>query len=145
MAQLKSTPAYPHNAARCIATLFHLQDVPGSLAAVLARAQDSALNNAPCDLRDLVFVPEQISVVPAVLFPKPRSSRLFQYLKECPDAVHLLSDAFKTGKDALFLCRLTTDKNEVSRWLTRMYNPCLIVNNAEGELVIAAPLYSFVA
>ena len=108
-------------------------------------AQDSALNNAPCNLRDLVFVPEQISVVPAVLFPKPRSSRLFQYLKECPDAVHLLSDAFKTGKEALFLCRLTTDKNEVSRWLTRMYNPCLIVNNAEGELVIAAPLYSFVA
>jgi hypothetical protein len=145
MAQNKSIPAYPHNAARCVATLFRLRDAPSELDRVLALAQQSALNNAPCNLQDLFFVPEQISVVPAVLFPKPRSSLLFQYLKECPDAFHLITDAFKTGKEALYLCRLSTDRNEVSRWLSRMYTPCMLVNSVEGELVIAAPLHSFVA
>ena len=145
MANPRPIPAYPHNAARCIASLFRLRDAPTELDKALALAQDSALNQAPYNLRDLVFVTEQISVIPAVMFPKPRSSRLFQFLNDAPDACHLVSDAFKTGKDALYLCRLTTAKNEVSRWLNLMYTPCILVNSAEGELVIAAPLQCFVA
>ncbi len=112
---------------------------------MLATAQGSALNNAPCDLQRLIFFGEQISIIPAVLFPKPRSSRLFQQLNEYPDDVHLISDAFRTGKESLYLCRLTTDKNEISRWLQRMYTPCLVVNTVQGEHVIAAPLHCFVA
>lgn len=135
--------AHPHNAARILSALFRLS-ASTDLPEVLKQAQGSFANLAPFDLTEVFFVGEQLSVVPQVLWPKPRTSRLFAYLTDRPDDVHLVIDGFKTGRDSLYYCRLG-ERVTASRWLECMSQPSLLVNQAEGDMIIAAPAYAFVA
>ncbi len=141
-----SSPAQPHQIARSLCALFRMPNPSTDLTAVLAFAQQSPLSLAPFDLTHLTLVPEQLSVVPQVMFPKPRSSRLFAHLIERPDEPHLVVDSFRTGKESIYYCLLTSDVRAPSHWLSRMgVRPNLLVNHAEGDLVLAAPAFAFIA
>jgi hypothetical protein len=145
MQKNKTIPAPPSHAARSLAAMFRLTGAPTELTAVLAAAQQSHLNIAPFDLTQTMFVEEQIYVVPQMMWPKPRTSKLFAYLTEYPDDVHLIVDAYKTGREALYFCRLSNSIDDVYRWLRAMQMPTLLVNHTEGEIMMAAPAHSFIA
>jgi hypothetical protein len=136
--------AFPSSAARSIASSFRVTKPVYDLKSALSEAQSSPLNMAPFDWTELFFVEEQLSIIPQVMWPKPRTSRLFAYLTERPEDTHLVVDAFKTGKDSLYVCRLA-DSDVVTRWLSRMVQPTLIINHAEGDTIIAAPAKVFIA
>jgi hypothetical protein len=140
----KSIPAYPHSAARVLATVFRLP-AAAELDATLTACAKSDLCTAPFDLERVRFCGEQLAVAPSVLWPKPRTSQLFRYLTEYPDDVHLVVDAVKPGKDGLYFCRLSQDREIAIKWISRMTNPSLILNQAGGEIIIAAPVAAFAA
>lgn len=125
--------------------MFRFTNAPSDLNEVLKMAQGSVLSLAPFDLTEVFFVPEQISVIPQITAPKPRTSRLYAFLTERPDDVHLVVDSYRTGRDALFYCRVSSDLNDVHRWITSMRMPTLMLNHADGDFMIAAPASVFVA
>lgn len=145
MKDTQRTPAQPHQMARSLIAMFQLKTAALDLKSVLAEMQQSHRSLAPFDLTQLVIVPEQLSVIPQIMFPKPRTSRLFAHLSEFPEEVHLVVDAFRTGRDSLFYCLLTADTQAPARWLQRMGQPTLLLNHAEGDLLLAAPAHAFIA
>ena len=134
--------AYGHNAARVLCSVFRLPPTT-EINAALASLAKSPDFSAPFDPARVYFVPEQISVVPQVLWTKPKSSTLFSHLCEHDGDVHLVSDAFKPGREGLYFCRLARDREVVIKWLSRMKTPSLLLNQAGDDLILAAPVGAF--
>lgn len=134
----------PHQVARSLAALFRVPP-ESDLPTLLQNLQQTPRSLAPFDLTQVELVPEQLAVIPQMTADNPTKTQLFEHLVERPDTIHLVVDAYKTGRNALFYCMLTSDTNLPLKWLQRMERPALLLNQAEGDLLIATPARVFVA
>lgn len=130
-----------HSAAVCLASSFRVPG--GTLTEVLQRIAESPGIKLPFSPEAVRYIGERLPLIPEVLFTKPNSSKLLQYLNENPDDVLLVFDAIKTGKDGLFFVRLAEGPRDPELWLSRMTKRSIMVNEVGPDMIIAAPAKCF--
>lgn len=82
-------------------------------------------------------------VIGGVVRPTPQCP-LIKYLTETPEDPVLVTDVGLAGPDSLFLAVLTTDENTIHKWLRILTHQNFYVNTRGGDIIIAAPIKSFI-
>lgn len=109
----------------------------------LQHAIDLQVPSLPVSFTDLLIVYETFPVFGELFFPKS-SSYLWQLLNST-DSPMLLTDAFVSGKESLFICQ-SIPENDVNKKVyeitQKQQKPNICVNTYKGTSVIAYQLIS---